>query len=76
MKKIILFICILNLVSGCITKPKNASESGAEDTPPPKLLAPNVKKIWIAPVVKDDGSEWEAGHYLFRIERRAQWSRQ
>ena len=43
--------------------------------PPPKLLAPQVKKIWIPPVIKNGGQEWEEGHYLYRIDRGTAWSR-
>ena len=65
-------VCLL-LVSACANQPKK-SESQTE-RPPPKLLAPSVRKIWIPPVVKDGGQEWEEGHYLYRIERGTTWSR-
>lgn len=45
------------------------------DAPPPKLLAPSVRKIWIPAQLKDGGQEWEAGHYLYRIDRNTSWSR-
>ncbi len=48
------------------------------DTPKPevpKLLKGVVHKIWIPPEIKNNGQEWVEGHYLFRIERGAQWSR-
>jgi hypothetical protein len=53
-------------------KEKNNSEN---NQPPPKLLKPEVKKIWIPPVIKNGGTEWEEGHYLYRIERDTTWSR-
>lgn len=43
--------------------------------PPPKLLKPEVRKIWIPAVIKNGGTEWEEGHYLYRIEKDTTWSR-
>lgn len=62
------------MMNACSSEPKQ-SEQNQTDTPPPKLLAPNVRKIWIPPRLKDGGLEWEAGHYLYRIERNTSWSR-
>lgn len=64
--------CIL--VTGCNTQTKKP-DVNQPDTPPPKLLAPSVRKIWIPPQLKDGGQEWEAGHYVYRIERGTSWSR-
>ena len=68
-----LCLCICILLSACTMPTKKAAE--VTDGPPPKLLAPNVRKIWIPPSIKNGGSEWEAGHYLYRIERETKWSR-
>lgn len=69
-----LIYCGLALfLSSCThMKEKNNSEN---NQPPPKLLKPEVKKIWIPPVIKNGGTEWEEGHYLYRIERDTTWSR-
>ena len=53
---------------------KKSNES-SDQTPPPKLLAPSVKKIWIPAAIKNGGVEWEEGHYIYRIERETKWSR-
>lgn len=66
-----IWILALLITSSCAhTKKHDPSNS-----PPPKLLAPTVKKIWIPPAMKDGGLEWEEGHYLYRIERGTTWSR-
>ena len=60
-------------LTACQSQPKKVEAQ--TDSPPPKLLAPSVRKIWIPPQLKDGGQEWEAGHYLYRIERNTSWSR-
>ncbi len=56
--------------TACAVAPKNKnSETESSDNLPSKLLSPNVKKIWIAPIIKDNGNEWEAGHYLYEPRR-------
>lgn len=68
-----IWIAALLLTSSCAHTKK--SDSANSNSPPPKLLAPTVKKIWIPPAMKDGGLEWEEGHYLYRIERGTTWSR-
>jgi len=52
---------------------KKTSDKG--DVEPPKLLKPEVKKIWIPPEIRNGGAEWVEGHYMYRIERETTWSR-
>lgn len=59
---------------GCNSSPKK-TDSNQPSTPPPKLLAPSVRKIWVPPHLKDGGLEWEEGHFSYRIERNSSWSR-
>jgi len=54
---------------------KKEKDNSENNQPPPKLLKPEVRKIWIPPVIKNGGTEWEEGHYLYRIERDTTWSR-
>lgn len=61
------------VLSACSTaQNKTVPDPGS---PPPKLLSPLVKKIWIPPAIKNGGTEWEEGHYIYRIERAPTWSR-
>jgi len=65
--------CYYLLLTGCAgTQNKVITETIQT---PPKLLRPEVKKIWIPAVIKNGGTEWEEGHYLYRIERDTSWSR-
>lgn len=73
MKRHHLLIIIACILAGCTSvQKKNADKSGAE---PPKLLKPEVKKIWIPPEIRNGGAEWVEGHYMYRIERETTWSR-
>lgn len=67
-----ILFCIFHC--GCTGMNKKSNES-SNQAPPPKLLAPSVKKIWIPAAIKNGGIEWEEGHYIYRIEREAKWSR-
>ncbi len=71
MNSLALIICLL--LPGCMTAKKKTPDS--TDGLPPKLLAPNVRKIWVPAALKNGGIEWEEGHYIYRIERGATWSR-
>lgn len=73
MKRYHFLIPIVCILAGCTSmQKKNSDKSGAE---PPKLLKPEVKKIWIPPEIRNGGAEWIEGHYMYRIERETTWSR-
>jgi hypothetical protein len=74
MKRIAFLVALSCFFTSCISQPSKVETTKA-DVPPPKLLAPSVRKIWLPPQLKDGGQEWEAGHYLYRIERNTSWSR-
>ena len=71
-KSVLLFVLIL--VSGCQNL-KNKPNDKTQSQTPPKLLKPGIKKIWIPEIIKNGGTEWEEGHYLYRIQRDTSWSR-
>ena len=73
-RSISIVICICLFLSACMTSKKKISDTAANALPP-KLLSPSVKKIWMPPIIKNGGLEWEEGHYLYRIERETTWSR-
>lgn len=41
----------------------------------PKLLKGEIKKIWVPAQIEDDGKEYVDGHYVYKIQRSATWSR-
>ena len=72
--EIFFIFCIFIIITGCQNM-KNKSNDKTQNQTPPKLLKPEVKKIWIPEVIKNGGTEWEEGHYLYRIQRDTSWSR-
>lgn len=75
MKQSILLGLLLCLVA-CAAEPRKPNDKSAVISElPPKLLKPEVRKIWVPPTIKNGGQEWEEGHYLYRIERDTTWSR-
>lgn len=71
-KSVLLSICLLS--TSCQHNKTKLDETTKTQTPP-KLLKPEVKKIWIPEIIKNGGTEWEEGHYLYRIQRETSWSR-
>ena len=61
-------------IMGCQHSKNKLSENSLSQEPP-KLLKPVIKKIWIPEIIKNGGTEWEEGHYLYRIQRDSTWSR-
>jgi hypothetical protein len=41
---------------------------------PPKITKPIVKKVWIPEEIKNNGSEFVEGHYMYIIEKESSWS--
>ena len=72
-ERLLVLPLLLSIVTGCAHREKKLAD--AASVPPPKLLAPSVKKIWIPASIKNGGAEWEEGHYIYRIERESVWSR-
>lgn len=69
-----LLMLLLFTVIGCSSAPKKVAANQSIE-PPPKLLAPSVRRIWIPPHLKDGGQEWEEGHFVYKIERNSSFSR-
>ncbi len=66
---------LLVSIMGCVTQPKSKDGKILSEELPPELQSPSVRKIWVPSALKNNGLEWESGHYLYRIERGVQWSR-
>ena len=71
-KSLLVFVCLLSL--SCQHYANKSADTSTQQLPP-KLLKPEVKKIWIPEIIKNGGTEWEEGHYLYRIQRETSWSR-
>ncbi len=75
MERFTALLVVLSLMLSACTLQQKKPETNQTDAPPPKMLAPSVRKIWIPAQLKDGGQVWEAGHYLYRIERNTSWAR-
>jgi len=65
----------LILLSACATvnkdiKPEQQAPAGKEPKMP-SLKSAELKAIWVPD--KIDGNQWEAGHYLYVIEKPSTW---
>ena len=72
--KPILSLILCGALASCVSSPKKVGTDSPNETLP-KILKPTVKKIWIAPEIRNNGTEWVEGHYLYRIEKETTWSR-
>ena len=51
------------------------SKKALNSSDPPKLLKPVVRKVWIAPEIRNGGAEYVEGHYIYKIDQETKWSR-
>jgi len=70
----ILTLIICGSIAGCTSATKKP-EINVPVAESPKLLKPIVTKIWIPPEIRNGGSEWVEGHFIYRIEKETTWSR-
>lgn len=75
MNKYHLLVAFVCLLVGCATADKKSTSPKEIASSPPKLLKPEVRKIWIPPEIKNGGQEWVEGHFMYRIEKETTWSR-
>lgn len=74
-KWIALFIPVLGLAS-CSSTGKNTldDKSKGKDDDPPSLTSPQTRRMWIPD--KIEGEQYIKGHYIYYIEKGAQWKAQ
>jgi hypothetical protein len=70
----LLSLILCGSLTSCTSVPKKSTEAGT-NADAPKILKPEVKKIWIPPEIRNNGTEWVEGHYVYRIEKETTWSR-
>ena len=71
-----LSICFMLVpISGCSSKPTVTDAKGQTQTADdPKVIKPNVKRIWIPRRIEPDGKVMEDGHWRFEIIGGSTWS--
>ncbi len=73
MLRFIFSLISIFIFAGCTAMQKKPLTKSLSE--PPKLLKPEVRKIWIPPEIRNGGAEWVEGHYLYRIDKETTWSR-
>lgn len=77
----ILALMLCFTLQSCASKDKGIIkqiESNSKDQKPeevPKLTKPVVRRVWVPPQVKENGSIYEEGYWRYLIEKEAVWSR-
>lgn len=74
MRRLIVLMGLLCLNS-CQSKQKTKDSSGAQTIEAPKLLKPDVRKIWVPPEIQEDGKVFVDGHFKYILQKGASWSR-
>lgn len=74
MKRLMVVMGLLCL-NGCQSKEKAKDSSAAQSTDVPKLLKPDVRRVWVPPEIQEDGKVFVEGHFKFILQKGSAWSR-
>lgn len=74
MKRALLLAGFL-LFNACQSKPKNKNDTSVDATGAPKLLRPDVRRVWVPPEIQEDGKVYVDGHYKYILLKGTVWSR-
>ena len=77
LKVLILSLLVWNTsaCSNLTKKPNSFKNKESIEEKIPKMIKPNVKKIWIPDEIRNNGTEYIEGHYMYLIERNSTWSK-
>ena len=73
-KVLIISFLVFN-ISACSNLNKKINTTNTKEEQIPKIIKPNVKKVWIPDEIRNNGSEYVEGHYMYIIERNSTWSK-
>ena len=74
--KLLILPLLVGTLSACTHLKKNSSDTkNTKQEKIPKMIKPNVKKIWIPDEIRNNGTEYIEGHYMYLIERNSTWSK-
>lgn len=72
-KRILLFTPFILLLGACSSAGKKIPEDKKEDGEP-SLMAPQVRRMWVPDKIEAD--QYIKGHFIYFIEKGAQWKAQ
>jgi hypothetical protein len=76
--KFITILIFLTSITACqsLTKKTNTTSSKTSNEEQiPKIIKPNVKKIWIPDEIRNNGTEYIEGHFMYVIQKGSSWSK-
>lgn len=65
----------ISACSNLTKKPNSFMNKESKEEKIPKITKPNVKKVWIPDEIRNNGTEYIEGHYMYLIERNSTWSK-
>ena len=78
-KQTLMSVSVLILITSCstskekkMTVPIPSNKSSDKDQQVPSLTMPAVRRMWVPD--KIEGNRYEAGHYIYILEKTSQWS--
>ena len=74
-KVLLLPLCFASITACSELNKKSDSAIKSKEEKLPMITKPYVRKIWIPEEIKNNGTEFEEGHYLYQIERNSTWSK-
>jgi uncharacterized lipoprotein YmbA len=70
-----LLILALTLTSCASMKKNNTLDKTKKLESIPKITKPTFKKIWVPDEIRNNGTEYVEGHYIYIIEKDTTWSK-
>ncbi len=75
MLKTLLFLFMLALPACASMKKNNTLDKTKNLEQVPKITKPTFKKIWVPDEIRNNGTEYVEGHYIYIIEKDTTWSK-
>ena len=76
MLKLLPLLLSLTLAACATTKDKlNIDDKNKKSESIPKITKPSFKKVWIPEEIRNNGTEYVEGHFMYVIERDTTWSK-
>ena len=73
-KWILLFSIFLLALDACSSAGKKLPENQLKEDGEPSLLSPQIRRMWVPDKIEAD--QYIKGHYIYFIEKGAQWKAQ
>lgn len=75
MLKLLSLLLALSFTSCASIKKNNTLDKTKNLESTPKITKPTFKKIWVPDEIRNNGTEYVEGHYVYIIEKDTTWSK-